>query len=57
MATEQIEHHFDGLRRRHRHNSRSRRWEKKCKLRKERRRSKRDPQCVPLYRKYKGWEY
>lgn len=25
--------------------------------RQERRRANRDPECLPLYRRYRGWEY
>ena len=37
--------------------SKSRKWEKKQKLRRERRRAKQDPECGSEYRKYKGHEY
>lgn len=31
-------------------------WLKKHKRRQERRRAKKDPQCVPAYKKYNGYE-
>lgn len=31
--------------------------EKQAKARVERRRSRLDPECQPLYNKFKGWEY
>ena len=37
--------------------SRSHKWDKQKKHRVERRREKRDPECAPCYRKYKGWEW
>lgn len=48
---EKIEHHFD------RHERKSRRYAKKLKLRAERRAARRDPETIPLYRKYSGYEY
>lgn len=30
---------------------------KKRKLRTERRRAKKDPECLPEYRRYNGWEW
>lgn len=37
--------------------SRSHKWDKRKKHRIERRRGKQDPDCMPRYRKYKGWEW
>jgi len=31
--------------------------DKLFKARKERRRARRDPECVPMYRRYFGWEW
>jgi len=35
----------------------SHKWDKVKKHRIERRRAKRNPECIPRYRKYKGWEW
>lgn len=37
--------------------SRSCKFVKKLQHRANRREAKRDPECVPTYRKYQGWEY
>lgn len=52
---EQIEHGFDYPK--HGESRISRKKDKKLKLRRERRRAKRDPECPSEYRKYSGYEY
>lgn len=37
--------------------TKSHKREKQLKHRSERRRASRDPDCVPAYRKYAGWEW
>jgi hypothetical protein len=49
---EKIERNFDNPKSR-----KSRKEEKKHKHQRERRRAKEDPECLPEYRKYDGWEY
>ena len=34
-----------------------RRWNKKAKVRRERRRARQDPECIPQYNRYRGWLY
>jgi len=55
--TEQIEHHLDQLFKKWGNGSHSRRWVKKQKIRQERRRVRRNPECAVKYRKYYGYEY
>lgn len=35
----------------------SHKWGKAMKHRRERYRAKQDPECLPQYRKFKGWEF
>lgn len=35
----------------------SHKWDKRMKHRSERRRAKRDVECVPAYNRYRGWEF
>jgi hypothetical protein len=35
----------------------SNKWVKRKKHRVERRRAKQNPECIPCYRKYKGWQF
>ena len=34
-----------------------RRWSKKMKVRRERRRANINPECIPEYKEYDGWEF
>ena len=54
--TEQIER-FARAMRGSRRDETSRRFTKTVKHRGERRRAKRDPECMSLYRRYSGWEF
>ena len=55
---EQIEHHWDRTKRGgEKRKCAYRKANKKDKIRVERRRAKKDPECDPHYRKYMGWEY
>jgi len=55
---EQIEHHFDKVKRGGEKSQSSRRKaSKKRKLRFERRKAKEDPECDAHYRKYQGYEW
>lgn len=49
-----LDHVFDSKRGTVRH---SHKWDKTAKHRSERRRAKRNVECMPMYRKYKGWEW
>ena len=57
-GSQQIEHEFDRTKPGGEHRTDAfRRANKKNKIRKERRRAKKNPECDPQYRKYDGWEY